>query len=190
MHLNPVIRYGAWAAARFGLLDTVSRLRTGASVYLPFGSHVVILGGGLVGLELAELLVEYKRKVTVLEPGPSLGRELSIVRRWRVIEGLEDHGARLITRAQASVGPSGGLCVTTRTKQPDTQEVVEHTEILNPSDLVIANAAQEGLASDAQAELKRTLDAAQIPWKALGDYQALGYIEGALRSGFEAALAV
>ncbi|MEY3573126.1 MAG: hypothetical protein RJA77_1041 [Pseudomonadota bacterium] len=190
MHLNPVIRYGAWAAARFGLLDTVSRLRTGASVYLPFGSHVVILGGGLVGLELAELLVEYKRKVTVLEPGPSLGRELSIVRRWRVIEGLEDHGARLITRAQASVGPSGGLCVTTRTKQPDTQEVVEHTEILHPSDLVIANAAQEGLASDAQAELKRTLDAAQIPWKALGDYQALGYIEGALRSGFEAALAV
>ncbi|MEY3952666.1 MAG: hypothetical protein RL320_1468 [Pseudomonadota bacterium] len=189
-HLNPIIRYGAWASARMGLLNHVHQLRRAASAYLPFGSHVAILGGGLVGLELAELLVEYGRKVTVLETGPSLGRELSIVRRWRVIEGLEDHGATLITRAMVSVDPSGQLCVTTRSKHPETQELMEQQSLLSPSDLVMANATQEGQAQDRQLDLKRALDAAQVPWTALGDYQSLGYIEGALKSGFEAALAL
>lgn len=189
-HLNPFIRYGAWASARMGLLSRVTQLRQAASFYLPFGQKVVILGGGLVGLELAELLVEYGRSVTVLESGPSLGRELSIVRRWRVIEGLEDHGATLITRASVTVDASGALRVTTHTKDPETQALTEHHQLLHPSDLVIANAAQDGEARDSQVNLKQALDAAQVSWSSLGDYRSVGFIEGALRSGFESAMAL
>lgn len=189
-HLNPVIRYGAWAATHMGLFNQVPQLRRAASVYLPFGQDVAILGGGLVGLELAELLVEYGRKVTVLETGPSLGRELSIVRRWRVIEGLEAHGAMLMTRAIVSVDVSGALRVTTHTKDPETQALTEHHSLLYPSDLVIANATQDGEARDPLGALKRALDTARVSWTSLGDYRTLGYIEGALRSGFEAAMAL
>jgi len=189
-HLNPLIRYGAWAGSRLGLLKSIDHLRKAARVYLPFGQQLAILGGGLVGLELAELLVEHGRQVTVIEEGPSLGRELSIVRRWRVIEGLEDHGARLITRGALSVGSAGQLCLTTGKKHPETQEWIEETSILTVTDLVLANATEAGQVQDPHAAIKQALEAEGVSGSALGDYAALGYIEGALRSGFEAALAL
>src|SRR5690606_38242916 len=54
-----------------------------SELWMRLGKRVVIIGGGLVGLELAGFLVERGRQVSVVEPSADLGRELSIVRRWR-----------------------------------------------------------------------------------------------------------
>jgi NADPH-dependent 2,4-dienoyl-CoA reductase/sulfur reductase-like enzyme len=59
---------------------------------MPIARDVVVIGGGLVGLELSEYLVERGRKVTILEPGTDLGPELAIVRRARVLHMLREHG--------------------------------------------------------------------------------------------------
>ena len=70
---------GAPAALRWSpepMLRSIKLLRLLSHLWMPIAREVVIIGGGLVGLELAEYLVERRRKVTVLEPGPDLGAEL------------------------------------------------------------------------------------------------------------------
>jgi pyruvate/2-oxoglutarate dehydrogenase complex dihydrolipoamide dehydrogenase (E3) component len=87
------------AGSLAGVTDSSDAIQNLSRLWMPLGKRVAIVGGGLVGLELAEFLVDRGRQVTVLEEGPSLGRELSIVRRWRVLDGLRQHGAELLTQA-------------------------------------------------------------------------------------------
>lgn len=77
------------------LLRSIRLMRLLSKVWMPIADDVVIIGGGLVGLELAEYLLERGRKITVLEPGETFGPELSIVRRARVLHTLKTHGAEL-----------------------------------------------------------------------------------------------
>ncbi|CAA0094809.1 NADH oxidase [Halioglobus japonicus] len=77
------------------LLRNIRLMRILSKLWMPISRDVVIIGGGLVGLELAEYLVERGRKVTVLEPGPTFGPELALVRRARVLHQLKAHGATL-----------------------------------------------------------------------------------------------
>ena len=77
------------------LLRNIRLMRFLSKLWMPIRREVFIIGGGLVGLELAEFLIERNRKVIVLEPGPSFGAELSIVRRARVLHLLEEDGAEL-----------------------------------------------------------------------------------------------
>tara|TARA_R110002049_G_scaffold156512_12_gene321574 strand:+ start:4834 stop:6924 length:2091 start_codon:yes stop_codon:yes gene_type:complete len=77
------------------LLRNIGLMRLLSKLWMPITRDVVIIGGGLVGLELAEYLVERRRRVTVLEPGPALGPELAIVRRARVLHLLREHGTAL-----------------------------------------------------------------------------------------------
>ena len=83
--LNPLYRLMVATARMAHLLRSVTLLRFLSRIWMPIADEVVIIGGGLVGLELAEYLVERGRRVTVLEPGPALGPELAIVRRARVL---------------------------------------------------------------------------------------------------------
>jgi 2,4-dienoyl-CoA reductase (NADPH2) len=93
--LGPLPRLMLTVARATQMLRSVKLLRFMSKLWMPIADEVVVIGGGLVGLELAEYLVERGRKVTVLEPGPSLGPELAIVRRARVIHMLREHGAKL-----------------------------------------------------------------------------------------------
>lgn len=77
------------------LLRHIGLMRFLSKLWMPIAREVVVIGGGLVGLELAEFLVERRRKVIVLEPSSSFGPELSIVRRARVLHLLEAHGVEL-----------------------------------------------------------------------------------------------
>jgi 2,4-dienoyl-CoA reductase (NADPH2) len=93
--LNPAYRLMLNVARVSQMLRSIKLLRFMSRIWMPIADEVVIIGGGLVGLELAEYLVERGRKITVLEPGPSLGAELSIVRRGRVLHLLREHGVTI-----------------------------------------------------------------------------------------------
>jgi 2,4-dienoyl-CoA reductase (NADPH2) len=90
--LNPLYRLMLSAARMTQMLRSVKLLRFLSKIWMPIANEVVVIGGGLVGLELSEYLVERGRKVTILEPGADLGPELAIVRRARVIHMLKEHG--------------------------------------------------------------------------------------------------
>ncbi len=63
------------------------------------GDTVVVLGGGGVGLSLADHWSERGRAVTVLEPSAYFGAQLSPPRRWRVLADLRERGVELVRNA-------------------------------------------------------------------------------------------
>lgn len=163
------------AGSLVGVTDSTSAMQKLSHVWMPLGKRVVIVGGGLVGLELAEFLIERGREVCVLESGPSLGRELAIVRRWRVLHGLQEHQAQLLTGVEVqSIGRSK---VAYRNADGGSVEVAADS-------VVLATGAEP------DDSLARTLEADGFAVTRLGDSNELGYIEGAMASGLRAGCAV
>jgi 2,4-dienoyl-CoA reductase (NADPH2) len=117
-----------------------------------------------VGLELAEYLVERRRKVTVLEPGPDLGPELAIVRRARVIHMLGEHGATLHKAVEnIEIGA-------------DTVsfELQDQRQTLSCKQVIIAMGAQP------DDSLVSQLSAGKTRVHRIGDCREIGYIDGAI----------
>lgn len=163
------------AGSLSGITNSRDALKGLSKLWMPLGKKVVIIGGGLVGLELAEFLIERGRLVTVLEPGPALGRELAIVRRWRVLDNLRQHEVPLLTQTQV-------LRIDRKHLYYRDHEQIEHT--LEADSVVLA------VGAGPDPTVVDSLQASGISIVAIGDCLHLGYIEGALRSGAEAALAL
>ncbi len=169
-------RLAVKAGRALGVTTDPSKLREASKRYMPVGRRVVILGGGLVGAELAEFLVERGRKVTVLEEGSEFAREMAHPRRWRVLEGLREHGVAL----------EGGTRVleiredVVRTETTGEGDAPEYRDF--PADTVII---ASGLVPN--PSLAQSLVAAGLQVSVIGDGSGVGYIEGAMHDGFHAA---
>ena len=147
--------------------DSTQAITQLSKLWMPLGKRVVIVGGGLVGLELAEFLIARDRQVTVLEPSDKAGRELAIVRRWRVLDVVKAH-AQLHLRAQVQR-------IGAKEVHWTDSEGQAHS---SAADSVI-------LATGAQADdsLALALQAAGKPVHRVGDCADIGYIEGAMHQG-------
>ena len=141
-----------------GLMRMLSKL------WMPIARDVVIIGGGLVGLELAEYLVERRRRVTVLEPGPTFGPELAIVRRARVLHQLQAHGA-VLHKSVADI--EIGERAVRFSLGGESQEKA-------CGQVIIALGAQP------DDSLFRQLSASGAQVHQIGDCRRIGYIEGAI----------
>ncbi len=155
------------AAQMSQMLRHISLSRFGSKFWMPLASEIVVIGGGLVGLELAEYLVERRCKVTVLEPEGSLGAELSIVRRARVIHQLREHGAVLHSNAVVSSIDSDTV----------TYHMGSEEHRLPAKQVIIAMGAQSETTM-ADALCASTSNGAVVC--SVGDARQVGYIEGAI----------
>ena len=93
--------------------------------------QLIVLGGGYVGLELAQAMRRFGARVTVIEAGPQLaGREDADVGA-ALLELLRDEGitVHLQTRVRSVDGKSGGN-VRVVTVGPDGDDTVEGTDLL------------------------------------------------------------
>jgi 2,4-dienoyl-CoA reductase (NADPH2) len=69
---------------------------------------VIVVGGGLVGCETAEFLVEQGKQVTILEMLPEVGADIGPFNRRFVLNRLEDIDVRCVTGAKvAALSPNG-----------------------------------------------------------------------------------
>ena len=159
------------AGSLAGVTDSSDAIQNLSRLWMPLGKRVAIVGGGLVGLELAEFLVDRGRQVTVLEEGPSLGRELSIVRRWRVLDGLRQHGAELLT--EVTINEIGRKAISYATKEGEARSLAVDSVVL-------------AIGARPDDRLAKELETVKVPVISIGDGAAIGYIEGALASGFAA----
>lgn len=173
--LNGFQRLMMAAGALLGITASPARIHRFSHLWMPVKKQVVIIGGGLVGLELAEFMAERGRQVTVIEQGPVLGAELAVVRRWRVLHELKRHGALLLTQATVKSIENGYVVYSVAGEPPQT---------VSAETVIMACGAR------ADNALARQLTAAGLPVIEAGDCQTLGYIEGAVRGGFEAGCAV
>ena len=159
----------------FGLTRSPELVNAASRYWLPLGRNIVIYGGGLVGIELAEFLAERGRKVTVLEESGLFAAQFRLLRRWRAFYECDRLGVdRIANVKQVAIEKD---CV--RYVTPGGQE-----RAIAADHVVLAAGAGESSA------LADTLRHAGFVVKAVGDCAEIGYIEGAIRSGHAAARAI
>lgn len=170
--LGPFQRLMVGTGALLGLTNQIGTLQRLSHIWMPLGKKVCIVGGGLVGLELAEFLAERGREVTVIEESRNLGTELSIVRRWRVLDHLKSLGVTIAKEAK----------VTSIDTQAVRYQVADDKQSVLADTVVMAS----GIAADTR--LADSLTASGFNVKVIGDCNEVGYIEGALSTGYQAGL--
>ncbi len=161
------------AGSLTGATNSTEAIQTLSRLWMPLGKRVVIVGGGLVGLELAEFLVERGRQVAVLEPGSHLGRELAIVRRWRVLDNLRNHEVPLKTGISVERIRDNGI---------DYRDANGERQQLPADSVVLA------IGAEPDDTLATSLEAAGLNVQRIGDGGELGYIDGAIHSATAVAL--
>ena len=142
--------------------------------WMPLGKRVVVIGGGLVGVELAEFLSERGREVTVLEASQSLATEMALPRRWRALYTLREHGVQLVTGAVVEAIADEGVVYSQhgRRQVAPTDQVIIATGVVE----------NRGLAD--------ALGACGADISLVGDCKGAGYIEGAMLDAAQTALAL
>jgi 2,4-dienoyl-CoA reductase (NADPH2) len=127
------------------------------------------VGGGLVGIELAEFLSARDRDVTVLARREKLATEMALPRRWRALYEIRERGVSLVT----------GI----RRIDAFTDEGVSYTSAdgkrcIAPADsIIVASGVIENsrLAEELSGLVPKVL--------LIGDCGGVGYIEGAVEDG-------
>ncbi|MET8796879.1 FAD-dependent oxidoreductase [Nocardia sp. NPDC004568] len=154
-----------------GITRSPAAIRAVTRRYLPIGKNVVVIGGSLVGLELAEFLAERGRNVTLLEEGRQLGVPMAMPRRWTAVRhagevGVHLHrGATVLRITETHVEFRLGDRVTTA-----------------PADMVV-------VASDvsARARLAEALVGTVPEIHVVGDAAKVDYIQGAIHTAWKVA---
>ena len=82
--------------------------------WLPVGKKVVIIGGGIQGVETAEFLVKRGRKVTIAEASDRVGMEMVMLQRILLLPWLEKKGAEILSEVTYDRVTPEGLMVTTK----------------------------------------------------------------------------
>lgn len=148
-----------------GISDSASLLRKLSHRWMPVGKRVVIIGGGLVGIELAEFFSERNREVTVLERGPKVATEMALPRRWRVLHELRARRVTMRTSVRVDEITETGVVYTPADGKRQTA----------PADTIVIATGATG-----NPDLAESLAGLAPKIHVLGDCGGVGYIEGAL----------
>lgn len=167
-------RLATKVGAATGASANLGLVRTATKTWMPLGDHIVIIGGELVGIELAEFLIERGRRVTVVDDAPRFGAGLTLVRRMRILDELAEHGVNLQPSAQAIA-----------IDEKSVSFIDQHGQAQNirADHVIVAKGATSNLS------LADSLEAKGHKIYRLGDARGVSYIEGAIRSATDAARA-
>ena len=167
-----VQRLAMGAARMLGITDNPDAVRKASKLWMPVGDRVVIIGGELVGIELAEFLHDRGRKVTVVDDMAQLGRGLSPARRAVLLDELPLTGITLL---------AGASDIAIDNKAVTFIAADGTAQALSADTVIIAKGAETntGLYDD--------LIAAGLNAHMVGDCQGVGYIVGAVRNAADVA---
>jgi 2,4-dienoyl-CoA reductase (NADPH2) len=140
-------------------------VRQVTKIWLPLGRRVTLIGGELVGLELAEFLAERGRKVTVVDDASRPGKGLYLVRRLRILDELEHLGVVILNNAsQINIG----------------EQMVNYTNYRGQQRSVAADHVIVAKGATGDTALVDQFKAAGVSAHAIGDATGVTYIEGAI----------
>ncbi|MFE7225613.1 FAD-dependent oxidoreductase [Nocardioides sp. NPDC057577] len=157
-----------------GLTRDPERIRELTRKVLPIGKDVVVIGGTLVGLELAEFLAERRKSVTVLEHGSQAGLPMAIPRRWTAVRKASEHGVTIHRDTE----------VVEITPTQVRYRTGEQTAVVAADLVVVASHVESG------APLADDLQARGLEVHVVGDAGEVGYIQGAIHSAWRVARAL
>ncbi|WP_176594566.1 FAD-dependent oxidoreductase [Sphingobium sp. EM0848] len=168
-------RIATKVGAATGATANLELVRKATHSWMPLGKRVVIIGGELVGCELAEFLMERGREVTIVGEAPKFGGGLLLVRRMRLLAELREHGVAMFPGA--SDIRIGKKAVSFTSETGETQDIA--------ADHVVVAMGAHGDSTLANALRAAGHDVAEI-----GDGTGVTYIEGAIRGAAEAVAAM
>jgi 2,4-dienoyl-CoA reductase-like NADH-dependent reductase (Old Yellow Enzyme family)/thioredoxin reductase len=84
------------------------------------GRKVLVVGGGLTGLETAEFLAQGGREVVVVEQLKRAGADMGATVRWHLMNRTRQQNIRVYTSTQVKEIRSGGVVVVSRKGSDDT----------------------------------------------------------------------
>lgn len=154
-----------------GITKNAGLIRWGTKIVLPVGKDIVIIGGSLVGLELAGFFGDRKRNVTLLHASQQLGLPLAMPRRWTAVRHAKHAGVDIHRNVE----------VTKITKDEVFWKDAEGNSHSVPADMVVY---ADG--TMAAAPLADALKAAGIECEVIGDAAKVGYIHGAIHAAWGA----
>lgn len=157
--------------AATGATANLELVRRATRAWMPLGRRIVIIGGELVGLELAEFLNERGRNVTVVGEAAKFGVGLLIVRRMRLMAELREHGVPMFPGVS-------GLRI-----EPDA---VAFTAADGTAQRIVADNVIVAMGAHGDSTLADQLRVAGLSVVEIGDGTGVGYIEGAIRGAAEA----
>ena len=158
-----------------GLTSSPEFLRKATHQWMPLGKRIVIIGGELVGLELAEFLMERGRTVTVVDEAKRFGTGLLLVRRMRLLEELKEHGV--------------ALCPAAKDIRID-KDAVRFVDKEGTLQAVAADHVIVAKGASANSTAADELRGAGFNVHAFGDCTGVSYIEGAMRGAADAVTAL
>jgi 2,4-dienoyl-CoA reductase (NADPH2) len=179
-----VVRAVLTAGRLLGITSDVERVRLLSRRWMPLGSRVVVVGGGLVGTELAEFLAERGRTVTVLEEGTHLATEMAHPRRWRTLHEARSHGVEFHTGTRLAAITPNDVVAEMTVETSDGRASRDEPEVLEQRFAADAVLLAGGVEPD--RSLAEAIEAAledDVTVHVVGDADTVGYIEGAIRTG-------
>jgi 2,4-dienoyl-CoA reductase (NADPH2) len=153
--------------------ETIKKL---SRIWMPIGKRVVILGGGLHGMEVAEFIIKTGRKVTIVAAEPTLADD-----RWsnlmniRMMNWLVKKGTAVHTGVKIERITRKGLEITTREGEGIT---IEADTIIPTTDLL------------PDTSIARSLEGKVKEVYCVGDCKKNGLIINAVREGYSVARAL
>jgi len=167
-------RLATKVGALTGATANLDLVRRATHAWMPLGRNIVVIGGELVGVELAEFLMERGRTVTIVGEAPRFGGGLLLVRRMRLLAELKEHGVAMFPATRdIAIGPEAVTF-------SDADGAVRHVA----ADHVIVATGARG-----DTKLADALAAEGLKVRAYGDATGVTYIEGAIRGASEAVAA-
>ena len=165
-------RLATGAARALGVTNSPDMVRKASKLWMPVGDRVVIIGGDLVGMELAEFLHERGRKVDIVDDTAMFGAGLSVARRTVMFAELEEAGVGLhVGASQIGIGA----------EQVEFIDSAGSRASLAADTVIIAKGAEPNRG------LYEALKAAGFDAHIVGDCDGVGYIQGAVRTAADVA---
>ncbi len=168
---GPILRTIGTLGRLSGLTKSPEIIRRATKHFLPMGKDVVVIGGSLVGLELADFLAERGRRVTLLHEDRELGLPLAMPRRWTAVKKARALGVKLNRDVTVTRITESGVEWTGKEKDRTYSA---------PADMVIY---ADG--TIAAAPLADALRDAGVNVDVIGDAGDVGYIDGAIHSAWK-----
>ncbi|MBH1997532.1 MAG: FAD-dependent oxidoreductase [Sphingomonadaceae bacterium] len=168
-------RIATKVGAATGATSNLELVRKATHSWMPLGKRVTIIGGELVGCELAEFLMERGREVTIVGEAPKFGGGLLLVRRMRLLSELQEHGVAMFpSSTDIRIG----------------KQIVSFTNEKGETQNIAADHVVVAMGAHGDSTLADALRTAGHDVTEIGDGTGVTYIEGAIRGAAEAVAAM
>lgn len=118
------------------------------------GKNVVIIGGGLIGMEVAELLSEQGKIVTVVEMQAEVAKDIGMLRKVFTMKHAYEKGIKLLVNSK---------CLEIKEDTVLIEQGEEQLEVTNIDTVILA------VGSKAYHPLEGYLEKSKIPFHVIGD---------------------